>query len=132
MATRKSRQRKWTVVVLGVAKKEGRKILSKTQYDHIVDVLKRLVDFGDKEKLADVRIERIRSFFELKEKGGVLGRINLRVYFGTAPNDRELIVAMTYKKEDDGRPPPHIVILVEDRLEEYLAGGLRKSATKYE
>jgi hypothetical protein len=34
---------KWEVIAMEVAKKEGRKILSGVQYDHIIAVLKRLV-----------------------------------------------------------------------------------------
>jgi hypothetical protein len=50
---------KWTVVVLEVAKKEGHKILSNLQYDHVVEILKRLADFGDPEETADLNIEPI-------------------------------------------------------------------------
>jgi hypothetical protein len=99
----------WLVVALDVAKAEGRKILNETQYEHITDVLRRLVDFGDKDELSDLSIEPIGSFWELKEKGGILGRINLRVYFGTLPDDMELVIAKTYKKEDDGKTPQHII-----------------------
>ena len=57
---------KWVVVVLEVAKKEGHKILSDFQYDHVVEILKRLVHFGDPEETADLDIEPIASFYELK------------------------------------------------------------------
>ncbi|MFH1922046.1 MAG: hypothetical protein ABIP48_19445 [Planctomycetota bacterium] len=123
---------KWIVVVLKVAKREGRKILTDLQYDHIVDILKRLVDFGNPEEMADLDIKPIGSFYELKEKWGVLGRINLRVYFGTISEDHELVIAKTYKKEDDGPTPRHIVILVEERLEEYRAGGLRNATSVHQ
>jgi hypothetical protein len=122
----------WVVVALDVAKAEGRKILSAVQYEHIKEILQRLVDFGDKEELSDLSIEQIGSFWELREKGGVLGRINLRVYFGTLPEDWELVVAKTYKKEDNGKTPQHIVEQVEDRLEVYKLGGRKKSDTVYE
>ena len=123
---------KWVVVVLGLAKKEGRRILTDLQYDHIVEILKRLVDFGNSEETADLDIKPIQSFYELREKWGPLGRINLRVYFSTIPAERELVIAKAYKKEDDGPTPRHVIIVVEDRLEEYKAGGLRKSATVYQ
>ena len=127
-----SGQQKWVVVALDVAKAEGRKILSRAQYEHIKEVLKRLVDFGDKDELSDLSIEPIGSFWELREKGGILGRINLRVYFGTLPEDWELVVAKTYKKEDDGKTPPHIVDLVEHRLEGYKIGGRKRADSVHE
>jgi hypothetical protein len=118
--------RKWELVVLPVVKKEGHKILSDVQYDHVVEVLKRLVDFGNKEEIGDLDIKPIQSFFEPKEKGGLLGRINLRVYFGTFPEENKLVIAKAYKKDEEGPPPRHIVLLVQDRLEQYKAGGLRR------
>jgi hypothetical protein len=90
-----------------------------------------LVDFGNEEEIGDLAIESIQSFYELKEKGGILGRINLRVYFGTIPEEHKLVIAKTYKKDEEGPPPRYVVISVEDRLEEYKAGGLRQSATVY-
>ena len=124
--------KRWTVIILGLAKKEGRKILSDVQYDHVVEVLRRLVDFGNSEEIGDLDIRSIESFFELREKGGVLGKINLRVYFGTIPEGHELVIAKAYKKEDDGATPRHVVILVENRLEEYRCGGLRKATTAHQ
>jgi hypothetical protein len=109
----------WDVVILEAAIKEGRKILSQTQYEHIVSILKRLVDFGNDEELSDLKIEQISSFWELKEKGGILGKINLRIFFGTIPEERELVVAKTYKKEAENQTPSYIIIAVEDRLEDY-------------
>jgi hypothetical protein len=117
----------WIVVALDVAKREGQKILNKAQYQHIKEVLKRLVDFGNDEELSDLAIEPIASFWELKEKWGILGRINLRVYFGTFPEDMELVIAKTYKKEDDGKAPSHIIDVVEHRLEAYKSSGRKKS-----
>lgn len=131
-ASNASGKHEWVVVALNVAKAEGRKILSKPQYEHIKEILERLVDFGDKEELSDLSIEPIGSFWELREKGGILGRINLRIYFGTLPEDWELVIAKTYKKEDDGKTPPHIVEQVEDRLEVYKAGGRKKSDSVHE
>ena len=131
-ATDDSSPENLVVVVLGIAKKEGHKILSGPQYDHVVEILKRLVDFDNPEEIGDLDIRSIESFFELREKWGILGRINLRVYFGTIPEDRELVVAKAYKKEDDGPTPRHIVISVEERLEEYKAGGRRKDSTVYQ
>jgi hypothetical protein len=121
------RDRTWVVVALDVAKAEGRKILSEPQYEHIKEILRRLEDFGDKEELSDLSIEPIGSFWELRERGGPLGRINLRVYFGTLPEDLELVIAKAYKKEDDRKTPPYIIEQVEDRLVEYKLSGRKKS-----
>jgi len=123
---------KWVVVVLGAAKKEGHKILNDVRYDHVVSILKRLVDFGNLDELSDLDIEPIESFYELKEKGGILGKINLRIYFGTFPDERELVIVKTYKKEEENAVPRHVIVLVENRLEAYDNGRLREAATVFQ
>ena len=115
-------RQKRKVVILNAAKREGHKILRDFQYEYVRAIVKRLEGFGHEHELSDLRIEPIEDFWELKEKGGVLGKINLRIYFGTVPEDNEVVVAMAYKKEDDGRVPRHIVIAVQNRLEEYRTG----------
>ena len=121
----------WDIYVLKAAKNEGHKILNDTQYEHIVGVLKRLTAWENKQEIADLKIERIESFYELKDKGGVLGRLNLRVYFAALPENKDIIVLKTYKKEEDGACPRYIVINVEDRLENFLAGGLQEGVSVY-
>ena len=121
----------WDVHVLKIARKEGKNILNQTQYDHVVEVLKRLTDWEDKEEISDLRIEKIQDFYELKDKGGVLGRLNLRVYFATVPDNKDIIVLKTYKKEEDGACPRYIIINVEDRLEDFLSGNLQEGVITY-
>jgi len=128
--TKTSEPKKWVVVILESAKKEGHKILTDPQYEYIKGILKRLTDFGNDEELSDLRIEPIEDFGELKEKGGVLGKINLRIYFGAEPEDKEVVVAKAYKKEDEGRAPRHVVIAVQNRLEEYRIEKKRRRTAK--
>ena len=121
----------WDVHVLKAARLEGRKILTDVQYDHVVEVLKRLTDWEDKAEISDLRIEKIESFYELKDKGGVLGRLNLRVYFAALPENKDIIVLKTYKKEEDGACPRYITINVESRLDEFLSGNSSEGVIIY-
>jgi hypothetical protein len=71
------------VVAIKICKKQGRKILSPVEYEHVVEVTKRLAYILDPDEVADLRIEPLSDqLFELKEKGGPLGRKNIRVLFG--------------------------------------------------
>ena len=117
--------------VLAVAKREGRSSLSPGQYLHLKDIIKRLVHFNRPKEIADLRIEPVEDFFELKEKGSVLGRINVRVYFGFFPNLGEVVVVKTYKKEEDGKTPRHVVINVQARLRGCHKSRSRRHATIY-
>ena len=69
----------------------------------------------------------LRRFWELREKGGILGRTNLRVYFGTIPEDKEAVIAKAYKKEEDGKTPRYVIFSVEHRMESYKISGRKKT-----
>lgn len=125
-------QIRWAVVVLRAAKTEGQKILTDAQYNHVVSVLQRLVDFPDREELADLDIKHIDGdVYELREKGGVLQRINLRVYFAALKKRREIVVLKTYKKEQDRQVPRYVLVGVEDRLDDYLALGVQRGDNSF-
>jgi hypothetical protein len=121
-----------TVVATRIAKREGRGFLNEVQYEHVKELEKRLAFFNRAEEVADLRIERIGTdLYELKDKGGPLGRINLRVYFGVIPEDGEIVILKTYKKEEDRQIPRHILITVEDRFEDYKHGALAHGNSVY-
>ena len=120
------------VSVLASAKKQGRKVLSARQYLHAIELVKQLADFNDPAAVADLRIEPIEDFYELKDKGGLLGKINLRIYFGYFPKLNEIVVVHVYKKEQECQLPRHIIITVQARIRNYRNGGLRNGMTVYE
>lgn len=99
-----------TVVVLSVANAEGRDFLTDVQYLHAVDLVRQLVGFGVQRFETSLTIEKIQDFWELKDKGGVLGKINLRVYFAHVVDRNEIVVLSAYKKEDNGKAPGHILV----------------------
>jgi hypothetical protein len=67
-------------------------------------------------------IRPLGAFWELRLKGGFIRNINLRVYFAYVEKRNEVVILMVYKKEEDRRVSPHIPIILEDRLEDYLLG----------
>ena len=119
------------VVVLRKAKKEGHEFLNPGQYEHMTGVIKRLVDFNSPMEITDLRIEPIESFYELKDKGGLLGKINVRIYFAYVPDEGNIVVLKAYKKEEEGKVPRHVVITVLARLRSYLKDGACAGATIY-
>jgi hypothetical protein len=120
-----------TVVVLNIAAKEGADELTAGQYLHVKDQIKQLVGFGRQEFESQLRIEKFGEFWELKEKGGVLGKKNIRVYFKYHEEANEVVVLSTYKKEDDGQAPDHIRIRLKNRWKRYLKGDFKDSVIRY-
>ena len=130
---KKSKQTDWQrVVVIGIAAKEGWEELTPGQYLHLKDLVKQLVGVGRKEYESHLNIGPFGDFWELKEKGGTLGRKNMRVYFRFDSNVNDVVVLHTYKKEDDGQAPPHIKTRLKNRWNCYLRGDFDDSLITYE
>lgn len=106
----------WKLGYLEAAQREGREFLTPEQYAHVVQQFESLATEDDPRfsKTQDVR--SIEDFFELRDKGGILGKLNVRVYFAIF-GDRRLILALAcYKKEREGQTPTHIRVRVRNRL----------------
>lgn len=121
--------RPFSVVALQIAKREGRRFLTDVQYEHIVEIERRLAWWPYPEEIADLRIEKIGDLYELKEKWGPLGRINFRAYFGVWMPQRQVVIVKSYKKEEDDQTPRHVVIAAEDRFDDYKSGLLREGVS---
>ena len=120
------------VVVVGMAAKEGWDELTPGQYLHLKDLVKQLVGFGRQAYESNLTIAPFGDFWELKAKGGVLGRKNMRVYFKFDKGANDVVVLHTYKKEDDRQAPPHVQIRVKNRWNCYVRGDFGGSLIVYE
>lgn len=106
----------WRLGYLDVAAKDAKKFLTEDQYAHAVQLFDVLAADVNPRTSQALEIESIEDLFELKDKGGILGKINLRVYFAVI-DERHLILALgAYKKEDDGKTPSHIRVRIRNRL----------------
>jgi hypothetical protein len=120
---------KWQqVFVPRIVRLEAREFLSMGQYVHVQDFVRQLVGFGTQEYDRTICVKQLGDFWELKEKGGLLGRINVRIYFAYVKHHNRIVLLCAYKKEDDGAAPPHIIIRLRNRLRMYLNGDLDEDA----
>ena len=78
-----------------------------------------------------MRIEPIDGIYELKEKGGLLGNINLRLYFDVYQDTGEVVLAKAYKKDEEGSPPRAVVLNAQTRLRSYRRGEIREGLSIY-
>ena len=112
----------WNVEYLSVAQHEALRFLTTAQYRHMVDQLRSLAREKDPTHPCTVRVENIEDFWELKDKGGPLGKINVRVFFFLVNDDRTIVVLGAFKKENDGLTPPATRVLMRARKRKYLNG----------
>lgn len=107
---------KWELGYLEAAEREARKFLTEEQYAHAIQLFDDLAYESNPSKSQTQNVSKIYEFYELCDKGGILGNINLRVYFTIFKERKLILVLATYKKEIDGQVPQHIVIRVRNRL----------------
>ena len=101
---------------LAVSVRDGRKILNGVQYAYAVRQANQLRAWGDPDIGRLLRIEAVEKFFELKLKGNVLGKTNLRIFFGIY---EELVIVLgVYKKEEEGALPKHVIFRMRNRHRE--------------
>lgn len=113
----------WSVLYLTIADAEARKILRRDdQYEHVKDQIRDLAAQEDPTHPLTLRVEKIEDFYELKEKGGPLGKTNLRVFFTIDKEKRIIVLLGHYKKEEEGKTPSPVVRTMARRRRKYLNG----------
>ena len=66
----------WRLSYVGAAAKEGRRFLNEVQYAHAVDLVEQLSGEPNPRAPTGLDVEPIDDYFELKDKGGVLGFVS--------------------------------------------------------
>jgi carbon storage regulator CsrA len=108
------------VVPLEAAIADARGFLNAGQREHLKDIWQRLQEWGDTGATRDLRVEKVENLWQLKVRGSVLGRINVRVFFSWVPARREIVILGAIKKEEEVKTPRHVVIRMQNRLRVYL------------
>ena len=108
--------RLWDLEYVDIASKEARRFLDERQFAHAVDLCTQLAREPIPGNADLVDVERIEDFFELRDKGGVLGKINLRIYFAVLDSDKTIVILGCWKKEAEGKVPHHKIVCMRSRL----------------
>lgn len=112
----------WHVGYLSVARDEAAAFLNDEQYAHAVDLVRALASEADPSHPLTVTVEAVDNFFELKDKGGVLGKINLRIYFTFDSEQKTIVILAAIKKEAEGQTPTWVKTRVRHRLRKFHSG----------
>jgi len=120
----------WGLGYLDVAEKDARRYLNDDQYAHVVELFDQLA-CEQNPRLSDTQdIRPIDQFFELRDKGGILGKINLRVYFAVFDEEKLLVALGCRKKEEEHQVPAFVVVKMRNRFR--VAKRLAKNARTQE
>ena len=95
--------------------------LTPVQYEHLAMQFKELASQDDPTHSvsASVRSMSPETYYELRDKYGVLGKINVRVFFGVDKGNRAIIVLGSINKKNDGPTPMGDIIRIRRRWRMY-------------
>jgi hypothetical protein len=112
----------WAVYFLDVAGWEAKDFLTDCQYEHVVDALRSLASDPDPRRPQCEDVSPIEAYYELRLKGGLLGKINLRVFFQVLDHEKAILVLHAWKKEAERQTPSFVKRLVRSRLRSFAEG----------
>jgi hypothetical protein len=96
---------KWNVLVLDLAFKDAMGFLDDAKYHHEVEQIQELAREMDPTHAVTQTIASIEDFFELKDKGGPLGKINVRVFFTLDKPRAAIVILGAIFKQNNGQTP---------------------------
>jgi hypothetical protein len=110
----------WNVDILEQSFEEATAFLNEDQYDHLANQVRELARQGDPTHSNTVDVRSVEDFHEIREKGGVLKRLNVRVFFFVHVPSRTIVVLGTIKKENNGPTPMGDKITMRRRKRLYM------------
>jgi hypothetical protein len=113
---------RWNILVLDLAMNDASSFLDGAQYHHVAEQVQELARERDPTHSATQRVASIEDFFELKDKGGPLGRINARVFFVLDKPRAAIVVLGAIFKQNEGKTPEGDRVRMGRRKRKYLAG----------
>jgi len=109
----------WTALIDSHSFEEAQDFLSPDQYHHLAMQVKELAMSDNPKSSLTIDVEPIEDFFELRDKGGVLGKINARIYYCVDVKRRRIVSLSTWNKKKEGPTPEHIKVRVRRRMRIY-------------
>lgn len=111
---------KWNVEILDQAFEEAMGFLDEAQYAHLANQVRELAAQEDPTHSDAIDIRPIEDFHEIRDKGGVLRKLNVRVFYMVHKPARAIVVLGTIKKENNGPTPMGDRIRMRRRRRLYL------------
>lgn len=111
----------WDVALLSFVFKE-RKFLNKEQRKHLASEVKELARQLDPTHSDTISIDNIEDFHELRDWGGILDDLNVRIFFGVDKKARAIVVLGVIKKKNNGATLLGDKVRMRRRWRKYLNG----------
>jgi len=110
----------WNVDVLDCAHQEAIAFLSEEQHACLRELVKELARWPEPSNQPLIDVRRVADVFEIRDKGGLLGKINVRIFFCIDHDTRTIAVLSVINKKNDGPTPKVDKIRATSRRRRYL------------
>lgn len=106
----------WDVIIMNQARTDSKQFLSEAQYRHLANQVKELARHKEPTRSDSVDIRSIEDFYEIRDKGSILGKINARIFLFCDKETRSIVVLGAMKKENEGSIAPGDKIKMRRRM----------------
>ena len=114
---------RWNVLMIDFVYDEVMKFLDEAQYAHLAHQFQELGLQLDPRSCQTISVKRIEDFYELRDKGGILGGLNVRVFYHVDDGPaRSIVVLGAIVKQNDGATLNADKIRMRRRQRKYKAG----------
>jgi hypothetical protein len=113
---------RWHVWIVDLVLPELMDFLNSDEYQHFVFQFKGLAAEVDPSHSLTSSVDAIEDFYELRDKGGVLGKLNVRIFFHLDKQHSAIVVLGGIKKQNDGSTPSGAKRRMSRRRRKYLNG----------
>jgi hypothetical protein len=113
---------RWTVLILDDSFQETMTFLTEDQYQHVRMQFQEMAREIDPTHSKTASVDAVEDFHEFRDKGGILGGINIRVYFFLHKPTSSLVVLGAINKKKDGQTPNAVRIRMARRKRRFISG----------
>jgi hypothetical protein len=110
----------WNVLILDRAFEEAMDLLDADQYAHLSQQVKELARQENPRTSETVDVRPIEDYFEIRDKGGILNRLNIRIFFFVREETQSIVILGTVNKQNNGHTPVAIRVTMRRRKRLYL------------
>ncbi|HEV3166323.1 MAG TPA: hypothetical protein VGZ22_20020 [Isosphaeraceae bacterium] len=110
----------WNVEILNQAFDETMAFANEDQYAHLACQVRDLAMEEDPTHSNFLDVRSIEDFYELREKGGILQKLNVRVFYFPDKESRTIVILGSIKKENNGPTPTGDRLTMRRRKRLYL------------
>jgi hypothetical protein len=122
---------RWWALILDGVYEEALRLVGGVGCRHLAMQVKELAlqDDPTHSQVVDVKKMEGHEFLEIRDKGGPLGNVNVRLFFGVSDATRSIVVLGVIKKQNDGRTPLGDLLRMSRRWRQYKAweGAIRST-----